>query len=119
MATFKELQKCKHYTGEDYKKFQTKYINYIRSICRDNGWELTNIGKNHYYFSAFIKDNQRCVYLSIPDVRYKPNGWYDSILVRCAKNERDYQGAWNNYTTLDNLSIDIGELLKRWNYDGN
>ena len=24
------------YTGEDYKSFQTKYINYLKAICREN-----------------------------------------------------------------------------------
>lgn len=39
MATINELKKYLNYefssgpyTGEDYKKFQTKYINYLRSI---------------------------------------------------------------------------------------
>lgn len=26
------------YTGEDYKSFQTKYINYLKAICRENHW---------------------------------------------------------------------------------
>ena len=43
------------YTGEDYKSFQTKYINYLKAMCRDNHWQLVNIGRNHYCFSAFIK----------------------------------------------------------------
>lgn len=36
------------YTGEDYKSFQTKYINYLKTICRDNHWQLVNVGRNHY-----------------------------------------------------------------------
>lgn len=40
------------YTGEDYKSFQTKYINYLKAMCRDNHWRLVNIGKNHYFSLA-------------------------------------------------------------------
>ena len=32
------------YTGSDYKIFQTKYINYLKAICRENHWE---IGRAH------------------------------------------------------------------------
>ena len=78
MATIQDLKKyigyefssgC--YTGEDYKSFQTKYINYLRSICKQNHWQLVNVGRNHYCFSAFIKSAEnKCVYVSISDVRY-------------------------------------------------
>lgn len=33
------------YTGEDYKTFETKYINYLKSICSKNNWRLVNIVK--------------------------------------------------------------------------
>lgn len=41
MAKLKDLEKYLNYefstgcyTGEDYKTFQTKYINYLRSLCK-------------------------------------------------------------------------------------
>ena len=77
MATIKDLEKyidyefssgC--YTGDDYKSFQTKYINFLRSICKQNHWQLVNVGRNHYCFSAFIKSAEnKCVYVSISDVK--------------------------------------------------
>ena len=119
MANIKDLKKyvgyefssgC--YTGDDYKSFQTKYINYLRSICKQNHWQLVNIGRNHYCFSAFIKSAEnKCVYVSISDVRYFSDEWYNHILIRTAKNEQDYRGGFNNYTTLDNLELRTCELL--------
>lgn len=101
------------YTGEDYKSFQTKYINYLKAMCKENNWELVNISKNHYCFSAFIKSSEnKCVYLSISDVRYFSNEWYNHILVRTAKNEVDYRGGFNNYTTLEKLDNTVAKLLK-------
>ena len=84
MAKIEELKKylthefsSGSYTGEDYRTFQTKYINYLKAICRENHWQLVNVGKNHYCFSAFIKSAEnKCVYLSISDVRYFTNEWY-------------------------------------------
>lgn len=101
------------YTGEDYKTFQAKYIGFLKSVCRDNHWRLVNVGKNHYCFSAFIKSAEnKCVYISISDVRYFNNEWYDHILIRTAKDEQDYRGGFNHYTLLDNLAGKAAELLE-------
>lgn len=100
------------YTGNDYKSFQTKYINYLKAMCKDNHWELVNVNKNHYCFSAFIKSAEgRYVYLSISDVRYFADEWFNHILVRTAKNEVDYRGGFNNHTTLEDLDGKIAILL--------
>ena len=102
------------YTGNDYKTFQTKYLNYLKTICKENNWSLIKVNKNHYCFSAFIKGGteNKCVYISISDVRYFNNDWYNHILIRTAKNEVDYKGGFNHYTTLDKLEYKICELLK-------
>ena len=106
------------YTGEDYKSFQTKYINYLKTICNNNNWRLVNVGRNHYCFSAFIKGGteNKCVYISISDVRYFNNDWYKHILIRTAKNEVDYRGGFNNYTTLDDLEGTITEMLNELHF---
>lgn len=120
MATIKDLEKyidyefssgC--YTGDDYKSFQTKYINFLRSICKQNHWQLVNVGRNHYCFSAFIKSAEnKCVYVSISDVRFFTNEWYSNILIRKAKNEQDYYGGFNHRTTLKELEMKTMELLE-------
>lgn len=120
MATIKDLEKyidyefssgC--YTGDDYKSFQTKYINFLRSICKQNHWQLVNVGCNHYCFSAFIKSAEnKCVYVSISDVRFFTNEWYSNILIRTAKNEQDYRGGFNHRTTLKELEMKAMELLE-------
>lgn len=120
MATIKDLEKyidyefssgC--YTGDDYKSFQTKYINFLRSICKQNHWQLVNVGRNHYCFSVFIKSAEsKCVYVSISDVRFFTNEWYSNILIRTAKNEQDYHGGFNHRTTLKELEMKAMELLE-------
>lgn len=120
MTTIKDLEKyidyefssgC--YTGDDYKSFQTKYINFLRSICKQNHWQLVNVGRNHYCFSAFIKSAEnKCVYVSISDVRFFTNEWYSNILIRTAKNEQDYHGGFNHRTTLKELEMKAMELLE-------
>lgn len=101
------------YTGEDYKTFQTKYINYLRKFCRENGWELVNVGRNHYEFSGFIRDGEnKFVYLSISDVRFFPNEWYNDLLIRRADSERDYHGYGNNRTSLEDLQENVERLFR-------
>ena len=85
------------YTGDDYKSFQTKYINYLKAVCRENHWQLVNVGRNHYCF--------------ISDVRYFTNEWYSNILIRTAKDEQDYRGGFNHHTTLEDLTGKAAELL--------
>ena len=119
MANLNELRKyLTHtfstgvYTGKDYKTFQTKYINYFRSLCKLHGWELVNVGRNHYCFTAFIRNEEnKYIYLSISDVRYFNNEWYYHILIRTAKHERDYRGGLNNYACLTTLSESVQRLL--------
>ena len=88
MAKLAELKKYLNYefstgcyTGEDYKSFQAKYINYLKAMCKENHWQLVNVSRNHYCFSAFIQSSQnKFVYISISDVRYFSNEWYSNIL---------------------------------------
>jgi len=121
MATLKELEKyldyefsTGEYTGQDYKTFQNKYINYLKTICTQNNWQLVNVGRNHYCFTAFVKDNERhYIYISISDVRYFKNKWYNNILIRTATDERDYRGGNNYYTKLPRLQYAIQEMFNK------
>ncbi|GHV00748.1 hypothetical protein FACS1894211_08820 [Clostridia bacterium] len=118
MANINELKKyldCEFssgpYAGQDYLTFQTKYVNYLRGLCKSSGWELAKVGRNHYCFSAFIKDGRgKYVYLSVSDVRFN-NGWYNNILIRTAAGDRDYTGGRNTYTTLPGIRDAVTRLL--------
>lgn len=61
--------------------------------------------------SGFVEMNGKFVYISIPDIRFNRN-WQNNILMRIAKNEHDYTGGWNDYTTIERLSTDIMKLIK-------
>lgn len=106
------------YTTKEYDTFQTKYINYLRSICKQNGWTLLKPIKSHYEFSVFIRDEYgHFVYFSISDVRFWQDEWYLKILIRGAKSEKDYTGMRNQYTDLPNAEKNIRRIfdsLKRW-----
>lgn len=91
-------------TSEDYKKFERRYINYLKRMCKKNGWLFVKANKNHYEFSAVIQRNDgQHIYISISDVRYWRNAWYTNILVRTMKHATDWTGGRNNYCMLDEL----------------
>ena len=119
MSNIKELEKYLNYefssgsyTGEDYKQFERKYINYLKSLCNENGWRFVVAHKNHYEFSAFLEVDYNFVYFSISDVRFFQNQWYNHILIRNAKSDRDYTGGQNHYTDLPNLKTNILKLIR-------
>lgn len=119
MATIQELKKYQWYqfstgpdTGMDYISFQTKYINYLKSLCTKNGWEFVRALKSHYCFSAFLKCKNNYIYLSVSDVRFNSN-WLNSILYRTANSETDYTGGCNRYIGLDRLEKALKELFER------
>ena len=89
--------------AKDFKKFIEQNI--------PKGARLIEFSLNHYTISGFIEKDYRFVYFSISDVRgFK--SWYDNILIRIAKNERDYKGGGNRYTDLENFGEKVKELLE-------
>lgn len=98
-------------TSKDYESFQTKYRNFLKKVCKENNLELVSFHKGHYEFSAFIKKDDKYVYISISDVRYFKNAWYNNILIRTAKHEKDYTGGWNRYTSLPLLENSLVKML--------
>lgn len=116
------LQKLKSYrnhvfddyggvTSPDYKKFERAYLNYIKSFCKDNAWTFIRGTNRHYDFSAVIqREDGVYVYISVDDVRYNRNGWYNTILIRTMKDAQDWRGGQNHFTNLDNLILSIKNL---------
>lgn len=120
MANLKDLEKYLDYefssgcyTGEDYKTFERKYINYLKSMCKENGWELVKANKNHYEFSAFFKCEDKYIFMSISDVRFFKNEWYNHILFRTTTSDTDYHGGTNLYTTLPLLKLAIKNMFNK------
>lgn len=96
------------YTTEEFKAFARDLKKCIKKKLLP-GEEIVNWNRGHFYVSGFIKKNDKYVYFSIPDVR----GYEDwsRVLIRTAKNEKDYTGGMNNYTSLDKFAENIQPLL--------
>ena len=100
------------YIDDDFKSFNTKFRNAIKKLL-PNGYEVHTWNRGHYYCSAMIKTpEEKFIYLSIPDVRYFINEWFQDILIRTAAHEKDWTGGPNHYTNLFTFTKDIESLYK-------
>ena len=74
--------------------------------------DLVNWSRGHFYVFGFIRNcDGRFVYFSISDVRHFPDAWYNNILIRTAKHEKDYTGGVNIYTDLEGFKFAVEELM--------
>jgi hypothetical protein len=89
----------------DFKKYLTKNL--------PKGGEVTKFFKGHFYVCGFIKVGEKYVYFSISDVRFNMDDWHKRVLIRTAKDDLDYSGGGNNFTTLENFKESVEKLLQR------
>lgn len=82
----------------------------LKKMAANMGAELI-FNSGYFYYSAFFKKDDKCVYINVSDVRY--NNWYDKVLFRTAKNEKDYSGGSNHFCSYDNLENEVNTLFNR------
>lgn len=96
----------------EYLEFQKCYITYLRKLLKLNKWEILKVNKNHFEFSMFIKTQKCLIYISINDVRFYQDDWFNKILVRTVSSENDYIGNQNYYCKLTDLVEKIKNIIK-------
>ena len=81
--------------GEDFKSFFRKEKNRLTKILKEKGCTKIELNYGFYYFSGFFTSSTGQVYyLSCSDVRH----WgYDKLLIRTAKDYKDFSGGSNQY----------------------
>jgi len=87
------------------QKAYSKEKSIVRKALKEADFTDIKFLNGHYYFSGFATKKNKVIYFSIPDVRY---GWSSdgmNLLVRTAKDYKDYTGGSNNYSSLDIKNI--------------
>jgi len=112
-------------TGGDFAVFARLFKKEIEAQLKNRDAELVDFHKGHYDLSGFIRGGpglfrykdagkgNEYVYFSISDVRHFHNDWYSNILIRSAKDDRDYTGGPNHYTSLKHFGQNALGLLYR------
>jgi hypothetical protein len=102
------------------------------------GLYISTCSIGHFYVSGFITETQckdckpgeirdcdmmvnkivdKCkgpcyIYFSCSDVRFFKNAWYHNILIRSAKDGKDFTGGANGFTTLEDFGKNIDRMMK-------
>ena len=102
------------YTASNFFKgyFIPKARAEMNKIAKNLGAKLF-FSKGHFYFSGFLKKGDKCVYFQVRDVRDGgTGGWYNTVLVRGARDEKDFSGCTtNSYCHYDELESTLAKWL--------
>jgi hypothetical protein len=96
-----------------FAKFASSFRRALRKDVKESPFEVVRLSKGHFEISGFLKHKEsgKFIYFAIPDVRWSTLGtWYDHVLYRTAKDDRDFTGGHNNFCPLSKL-LDSAEAL--------
>jgi hypothetical protein len=91
-------------TTPEFKSFTRDFKHSLNLIIKPE-FEIKNFIRGHFYISGFLQNrcNGNYGYFSTSDVRFSPNDWFNNVLIRTAKHDKDYTGGFNNYCRLENI----------------
>lgn len=86
----------------------------LRKMMLPNKIIIHKFIKNHFNFSAILKDEKSgCyIYVAIQDVRFMEDLWWNRVLYRTMNNDKDYTGGINHYCKWTELDVKINKLLE-------
>ena len=95
---------------DEFSSFSKDFKKHLKSIAGID-YKLY-FSRGHFDCSGFFRNikTEKFVYFSVSDVRYFPNSWWNNVLVRKAKDEKDYTGGRNNSCQLVDLKKNIDNL---------
>lgn len=103
------------YKTPEFLQFARDFKSDLKNLIGDNPkvfghYKLSAFSVGHFYISGFIqnKNTGKLAYFSIDDVRFSPDAWTESVLIRTATSLSDYTGGMNQYTQF----LDIAESLE-------
>ena len=92
--------------GVHPNKAYSKEKSIVRKALKEADFTDIKFSNGHYYFSGFATKNNKVIYFSISDVRhFPPTGGGADLLIRTAKDYKDYTGGSNNYSSLKTEEI--------------
>ena len=94
------------YAGKDYLDFQRVAKKDLKKIAQSVGFKLHSFDPNHYCFTAVLQHESTggFVYVSVSDVRLGRDYWYNRVLYRTMKHEKDWIGGSNQWCAWNELA---------------
>ena len=96
---------------KEFSDFARDYRRELKKAIGDS-YIIAAWSRGHFAVSAFVRNIKtgKTAYISTSDVRGGRDGWYNNILIRTAKHEKDYTGGSNGYATWPGLPGAIAGL---------
>lgn len=89
-------------TTQASAKYYKKHKSIVRAALKSAGFSNIKISNGYFYFSGFATKADQVIYFSISDVRHFDDG---RLMIRTARDYKDYTGGMNNFCALDKDSI--------------
>lgn len=102
--------------GKDYIDFQRAARRDLKKAAQSAGFTLHRFLPNHYCFSAVLQhqeDTEVFAFVSVNDVRIGSAIWYEQVLYRTMKHEKDWTGGDNQWCRWDKLAEALTGLYRR------
>ena len=102
--------------SKEFKQFASDIRSFIRSAADKCGGTLARFSTGHYDCSGFIQKGAHYVYFSYEPTRMAPinldrSDPMEGVLYRTAKNERDFTGGQNHFTSLTSFETALTAML--------
>ena len=89
--------------GQDFKDFFRKEKSRLTKIFKEKGCTDIEMNYGFYYFSGFFTaPSGQIYYFSCSDVRHFS---YNQLLIRTAKDYKDFTGGSNQYVGIDKADL--------------
>lgn len=106
--------------SDEANSFVTGFKNMLKRQLEPEGIEVS-LEPNHYDCAGFLCKDGEYIYISYSIPRYgeKINfddcGYANGVLYRTAKNDHDFGGGHNNFSSITNLPRKIIEMFDNYN----
>lgn len=102
------------YAGKDYLDFQRAAKRDLKKIAQSAGFQMHSFSPNHYCFSAVLRQESSgaFAYVSVSDVRSGGRVWYNRVLYRTMRHEKDWTGGFNNFCAWNELAEALTRLYR-------
>lgn len=127
MDTMKTVRDFRYYDFESYdvpEKYCGDYAhaNYFKgyfipiarrefkALAKKIGAEV-EFSHGYFEYSAFFCKDGKYIYVHVGDVRFNSD-WYENVLYRTAKSNKDYSGGSNWHCSYDNLEVELTDMFE-------
>ncbi len=121
MFKTKNMEKWLYYKFEPLEcRTDKDFISFARNLkaelnvhIKEHGCELVIFRKGSFFVSGFVYNpvKDKFMYFNVGDVR-DTGIWHKRVLVREARNTKDYTGMQNQWTELENFGHAVKRILQ-------